>query len=40
VRTDDGTLVRLQHPAGERLEFGQRVRIALAPVPVTVRAAD
>ncbi|MCK6080136.1 ABC transporter ATP-binding protein [Microbacterium sp. EYE_5] len=37
VRTDDGTLVRLQHPADERLEYGERVRIALSPVPLSVR---
>jgi putative spermidine/putrescine transport system ATP-binding protein len=34
VRTDDGALVRLQHAADERLEYGERVRIAVAPVPV------
>ncbi|WP_413355101.1 ABC transporter ATP-binding protein [Microbacterium sp. 1P06AB] len=34
VRTDDGTLVRLQHAAEDRLEFGERVHIAVAPVPV------
>ena len=41
VRTDDGTLVRLQHAAEDRLEFGERVHIAVAPVPVvaTARAA-
>ena len=41
VRTDDGSLVRLQHAAAERLDFGERVRIAVAPVPVvaTARAA-
>ncbi|MDT3315584.1 ABC transporter ATP-binding protein [Microbacterium sp. KSW4-11] len=37
VRTDDGALVRLQHPADDRLEYGERVRIAVAPVPVPVR---
>ncbi len=37
VRTDDGVLVRLQHPVGERLEYGERVRIALAPAPAVVR---
>jgi len=34
VRTDDGSLVRLQHAADERLQFGERVRIAVRPVPV------
>ncbi|MBN9193316.1 ABC transporter ATP-binding protein [Microbacterium sp.] len=40
VRTDDGTLVRVQHPAGERVEYGDAVRLALAPEPVAVRPAD
>jgi putative spermidine/putrescine transport system ATP-binding protein len=39
VRTEDGVLVRVQHAADERLEYGERVRIAIAPVPVAVRAA-
>ncbi|WP_394279177.1 ABC transporter ATP-binding protein [Microbacterium sp.] len=39
VRTEDGALVRVQHAADERLEYGERVRIALASVPVAVRAA-
>lgn len=37
VRTDDGYLVRLQHPASDHLEFGDAVRIAITPSPVTVR---
>ncbi|MEW1835603.1 ABC transporter ATP-binding protein [Microbacterium sp. NPDC079995] len=40
VRTDDGALVRLQHPADDRLEYGERVRVAVAPVPVSVRTRD
>ncbi|GAA3215642.1 ABC transporter ATP-binding protein [Microbacterium terregens] len=38
VRTDDGHLVRLQHAASERLEYGDIVRIAVTPAPVVVRA--
>ncbi len=37
VRTDDGYLVRLQHPASDRVEFGDVVRIAITPSPVAVR---
>ncbi|MFE1644077.1 ABC transporter ATP-binding protein [Microbacterium sp. P01] len=37
VRTPDGTLVRLQHPADERVEYDERVRIALLPREVIVR---
>ncbi len=39
VRTDDGSLVRLQHPASDRVEYDDRVRIAVAAVPVVVRHA-
>ncbi|MCT9003243.1 ABC transporter ATP-binding protein [Microbacterium memoriense] len=38
VRTDDRTLVRIQHSATERVDYGERVRIAVAAEPVTVRA--
>ncbi|MFG6503239.1 ABC transporter ATP-binding protein [Microbacterium sp. P05] len=37
VRTADGSLVRVQHPAAERVEFDEAVRIALAPIPVLTR---
>ncbi|TXK19549.1 ABC transporter ATP-binding protein [Homoserinibacter sp. GY 40078] len=37
VRTADGTHVRVQHPASERVEFDDRVRIAIDPEPVSVR---
>lgn len=37
VRTLDGALVRVQHPASERVEYDDRVRIALDPEPVSVR---
>lgn len=40
VRTDDGAIVHVQHGSDERLEYGQRVRLTLAPVPVAVRAAS
>ncbi|WP_448719810.1 ABC transporter ATP-binding protein [Microbacterium natoriense] len=36
VRTESGELVRLQHSAGIRPVFGDRVRIALVPEPVAV----
>lgn len=36
VRTDDGHLVRLQHPASEHRDFGDVVRIAVTPTPVVV----
>jgi len=39
VHGDDGTLVRVQHAAGERVEYGQRVGLAVAPDPVSVRAS-
>jgi putative spermidine/putrescine transport system ATP-binding protein len=38
VRTADGALVRVQHAASERVEFDDRVRFALDPVPVAVRS--
>ena len=37
VRTDDGFLVRIQHPASDRVEFGDVVRISIAGPPVMVR---
>lgn len=37
VRAVDGTLVHVQHPAHARLQGSERVRIALAPVPVLTR---
>lgn len=39
VRTADGALVRVQHGAGDRVEYDDRVRIAVDPVPVAVRRA-
>ncbi len=36
-RTDDGYLVRLRHAASDHVEFGDTVRIAITPTPVTVR---
>jgi putative spermidine/putrescine transport system ATP-binding protein len=38
VAATDGSLVRVQHAASERVEFGQRVRLSVAPVPVMVKA--
>ncbi|PZQ89884.1 MAG: spermidine/putrescine ABC transporter ATP-binding protein [Leifsonia xyli] len=38
VRTTDGALVRVQHPASERVEYDDRVRIAIDAEPVSVRA--
>ena len=37
VRTNDGSLVHVEHAAEARLDAHARVRIALAPVPVTTR---
>lgn len=37
VRTSDGSLVRVDHAAGTRVDDHAHVRIALAPVPVTTR---
>jgi len=37
VRTADGVLVRVQHPASERVEYDDRVRIAVDLEPVSVR---
>ena len=37
VRTEDGTLVRVQHSASERVEYDDRVRITIVPEPVAVR---
>ncbi len=38
VRTTDDVLVRAQHAAGDRLEYGERVRVTFADEPVVVRA--
>jgi putative spermidine/putrescine transport system ATP-binding protein len=40
LKTIDGSSLRMQHAASERVEFDQPVLIALDPVPVTVRAAS
>jgi putative spermidine/putrescine transport system ATP-binding protein len=37
VRTADGTLVRVQHPVSERVEYDDAVRIAVVPAPVIAR---
>ncbi|AZC14798.1 ABC transporter ATP-binding protein [Microbacterium sp. ABRD28] len=37
VHTADGSLVQVQHPVAERVQFGDRVRIAFASEPVVVR---
>lgn len=37
VRMDDGTLLRVQHSATERVDYGDRVGIALIPNPVSTR---
>jgi putative spermidine/putrescine transport system ATP-binding protein len=34
VQTGDGSLVRVQHSAGESVTPGQRVRVAVLPIPV------
>jgi putative spermidine/putrescine transport system ATP-binding protein len=39
VRTAEGTLVRVQHPATDRIVVGQRLRISVVPVPVLARPA-
>ena len=39
VRTADGAAVRVQHAVSERVEYGQRVRIAPGDEPVAVEAA-
>ncbi|GAA4385323.1 TOBE domain-containing protein [Agromyces bauzanensis] len=39
LRTQDGALIRMQHPAPERQEFGERVDVGFDPVPVAVRPA-
>ena len=38
VRAPDGTLVAVQHRPSERVEYGDTVRIAIAPEPVAARA--
>lgn len=40
VRTSDGTMLNVQHDAGERVQYGDTVRIALDPVPVATRPRD
>ncbi|MDR6200504.1 putative spermidine/putrescine transport system ATP-binding protein [Microbacterium sp. SORGH_AS428] len=40
VRTADGTLLNVQHDAGERVQYGDAVRITLYPVPVATRPRD
>ena len=37
ARTDDGTMLRVQHAASERVEYQQRVWLTIAPEPVAVR---
>ncbi|MET0811792.1 MAG: ABC transporter ATP-binding protein [Microbacterium sp.] len=37
VRVTDGSLVQVQHPASERVEYDDRVRLAIASDAVTVR---
>ena len=39
VRLEDGSLVQVQHSAGERVAYDDRVRLTIAPEPVTVRPA-
>ena len=38
LRTDSGELVRMQHPVGERVRFGEQVTLTIDPEPVAVRA--
>jgi putative spermidine/putrescine transport system ATP-binding protein len=38
VRTEGDVLLRMQHPVTERLEFGERIDVGIAPEPVAVRA--
>ncbi|GAA2035788.1 ABC transporter ATP-binding protein [Agromyces tropicus] len=37
LRTEGGGLLRMQHPVGERVEFGERVGVSIDDVPVAVR---
>ncbi|MUN08961.1 TOBE domain-containing protein [Agromyces luteolus] len=37
LRTEGGELLRMQHPVGERAEFGERVGVTIDEVPVAVR---
>ncbi|GAA2579759.1 ABC transporter ATP-binding protein [Microbacterium binotii] len=37
VRTADGTMLNVQHDAGERVQYGDTVRITLDPAPVATR---
>lgn len=39
VRTADGSLVRLHHSAGDRVEFDEAVHLTIDAVPVSVRPA-
>lgn len=39
LRTESGELLRMQHPARERLQFGERVTVDLDTVAVAVRPA-
>ena len=36
----DGTMLNVQHDAGERVQYGDAVRIALDPAPVATRPRD
>ena len=40
VRTAEGVLVRVQHPASEHVDYDDRVRIAVTPHPVAARARE
>ncbi len=40
VRTADGSLLRVQHAATDRVEYDERVRIALSAEPVAVRPRE
>ncbi len=39
LRTESGELVRMQHPVGERVRFGEQVTLTIDPEPVAVRTA-
>ncbi|MER7798584.1 ABC transporter ATP-binding protein [Microbacterium sp. NPDC096154] len=40
VRTESGAMLWMQHAAGERLAFEERVTVAIDPAPVVVRASS
>lgn len=40
VRTADGTMLNVQHDAGERVQYGDTVRISLDRAPVATRPRD